>query len=161
MLSSTSRPGCPSASWPAPRAWARLLGPALPPCSLAPQGLRLSEPLEASLSAFLPLWAAPGSLSDAPAGCLALAVGAGGEPAVWELQALPSLGPLSLRRWGPAVPPGPGEPARPWAKSLAERPAEDAEWKQMWPDCVWPGASGALRPERMLGCWSRRGLDSE
>lgn len=41
----------PLASPPIPKAWARLLGPALLPCSLASQGLCLSRPLEASLSA--------------------------------------------------------------------------------------------------------------
>ena len=54
MLSSTSRPGCPLASCAVPRARARLLGPALPRCPSAPQGLCLSKPLQASLSACSP-----------------------------------------------------------------------------------------------------------
>lgn len=50
----------------APRTSARFLGPALLPCFLAPQGLCLSKPLKASLSASLPHELPPESLSDCP-----------------------------------------------------------------------------------------------
>lgn len=86
----------PLASPPIPKAWARLLGPALLPCSLAPQGLCLSRPLEASLSTSSSPRAPSHSVSS-PAGHSVLAAGAGqGEPAMWELQVLSCQGLLCL-----------------------------------------------------------------